>query len=328
MRQVFLLLIYMAMLSGFPARASKFTAAEEEADSSGFKNQCISFAWENDLYYKQDYYFTNGFQIDFFNDWLRKSPLNRILIPARKNAAGDHYSGLQLRQEIFTPQDLASDTISTGDHPYSSTLTLAQVSVRIRPASKIRMVSALRLGVLGPASLGYRTQELAHKVSNPSRPPQGWQYQLRNDLLINYDFQIEKGILDKRFASFGVRGKSRLGTLHTDLEAGLWLMFDARGGYFKRFGPSGDPGLNVLIRLSAGARHIFYDATLQGGVFNKSNPYVITSNHLKRWIGSLDASILLEVRQHQVEVYSLLASPRFIFGEAHGWVRIAYSFWY
>lgn len=328
MRHLFLLAILLTLLSGFPARASEYTSFEETADTSGYYKQRISFVWENDLYYQHDYYFTNGFQIDFFHDWLRKSPLNRILIPAGKNVAGNRYSGLQLRQEIYTPQDLASDTISGGDHPYSSTLTLAQVSVLNLPASNIRIVSALRLGVLGPASLGFRTQELAHKVSNPSRPPEGWEYQLRNDLLINYDIQIEKGILDKGFASFGIRGKSRLGTLHTDMEAGLWMILDARKAYFNRFGPSGDPGLHVLVRLFAGGKHIFYDATLQGGVFNKSNPYVLTSENLMRWIGSFDASLLLEVGQHQLEMYSQLSSPRFLYGKSHGWVGIAYSYWF
>jgi len=38
----------------------------------------------------------------------------------------------------------------------------------------LRIVSGLRVGVLGPASLGFKTQELAHLLSNPSRPPQGW----------------------------------------------------------------------------------------------------------------------------------------------------------
>jgi hypothetical protein len=328
MRQLFFLLIWITLWSGIPARASAYFSLEEEADSSGLKDQHISFAWENDLYYQHDYYFTNGFQIDFFHDWLRRSPINRILLPTGKKVVGKRYSGLQLRQEIFTPKDLASDTISAGDHPYSSTLTLAQVSVFLMPDTKIRIVSALRLGVLGPASLGYRTQELAHQVSNPSRPPQGWEYQLRNDLLINYDIQMEKGILDKGFASFGIRGKSRLGTLHTDLEAGLWMILDARKSYFNRFGPSGDPGLHVLLRLFAGGRRIFYDATLQGGVFNKSNPYVLTSGNLIRWIGNLEASLLLEVWQHQLEIYSQLASPRFLYGESHGWVGIAYRYWF
>lgn len=320
--------ILLVVSSGFPARASEYASNGEFGDTLELKDQHVSFVWENDLYYQRDYYFTNGFQIDIFHDKLRQSPVNWILIPTGKKKGGDHYSGLQLRQEIFTPKDLATDTISAGDHPYSSTLTLAQISVLNMPDRKIRIVSGLRVGVMGPASLGFRTQELAHKVSNPSRLPQGWDYQLQNDFLINYDFQIEKGFVNSKIACFGIKGKGRLGTLHTDLEAGLWFMLDARKGYFKRFGPSGDPGLNVVFQLSAGTRYIFYDATLQGGIFNKTSPYVLTPENLMRWIGSLDISLIFELLQHQLEFYTQLASPRFHLAAPHGWMGIAYRYWF
>ncbi|MDX2430199.1 MAG: DUF2219 family protein [Bacteroides sp.] len=291
-------------------------------------DQHISFAWENDLYYQRDYYYTNGFQIEFFHDKLQKSPINWILIPTGKKNEWLRYSGLQLRQEIFTPKDLAADSISAGDHPYSSTLTLSQISIVNMPDRLMRFVSELRLGVMGPASLGFKTQELGHSVSNPSRPPKGWDYQLQNDFIINYDIQIEKGIFSKDLASFGFKGKSRLGTLHTDLEAGLWFLLDARKGYFNRFGPSGEPGLNVVFKLSAGARYIFYDATLQGGVFNKTSPYVIPSDNLSRWIGNIDLSLTFELLAHQLEFYTQIASPRFHLAAPHGWMGIAYKYWF
>ncbi len=288
----------------------------------------ISFAWENDLYYQHDYYFTNGFQIDFFHNKLKQSPIHRILIPIGRRGHGPTWSGLQLRQEIFTPKDLATDSISSGDHPYSSTLTLAQIGVLNLPDRHMRIVAGLRVGVLGPASLGFRTQELAHLVSNPSRPPQGWDYQVQNDLILNYDLQIEKGIINTDVASFGIKGQGRLGTLHTDLEAGLWFRIDARKGYFKRFGPSGEPGFNVVFSLSANTRYVFYDATLQGGVFNKTSPYVLGPNDLLRWIGSVEGRLTFELYEHQLEAYTRFASPHFHIADPHGWIGITYRYWF
>jgi len=171
MRHFYLVIILIFLLSGIPVQGIEHRSLGSD-DSLG---QYISGAWENDLYYQHDYYYTNGFQIDFFHDKLRQSPINRILIPIRNPKAGITWSGLRLRQEIFTPRDLAMDTISVGDHPYSSTLKLAQKSVFVLPNKQLRIVSGLRLGVLGPAFLGFKTQELAHLVSNPSRPPQGWE---------------------------------------------------------------------------------------------------------------------------------------------------------
>ena len=288
----------------------------------------ISFAWENDLYFQRDYYYTNGFQIEFFHDKLQQSPINRILIPFRNKRKGITWSGLHLSQEIFTPRDLAVDSISTGDHPYSSTLTIAQNSVFVLPDKQLRLVSGLRVGVLGPASLGFKTQELAHLVSNPSRSPQGWDYQVRNDLIINYDLKAEKGLIDQKNALFGVLGMGRLGTLHTDLEAGLWFMFDARNGYFQRLGPTGGPGLNVVFSFSASASYVFYDATLQGGVINRSSPYIVAPDQMMRWLGNLEGNLTFELYQHQLEFYTQISTPRFQLAKGHAWMGIAYKYWF
>ena len=324
MRHFYLLVLLIFSSSGIPGHGVEFSPPGGLGDLS----QYISAAWENDLYYQHDYYYTNGFQIDFFQNKLRQSPINRILIPIRNPKSGITWSGLQLRQEIFTPKDLAMDTISAGDHPYSSTLTLAQKSVFVLPNKQLRIISGLRVGVMGPASLGFKTQELAHLLSNPSRPPQGWDYQVRNDLIINYDLQVEKGFFPHKMALFGIKGKGRLGTLHTDLEAGLWFRLDARNGYFNRLGPKGGPGMNVVFSLSATASYVFYDATLQGGVINRSSPYIVASGQMVRWLGNLEGSLTFELYRHQLEFYTQISSPRFQLAEPHGWMGIAYKFWF
>ena len=124
MRHTFLLVILIFVSYGFPVRGAEYESNGELGDTLGLTNlenpkkrndipgnrslgQHISFAWENDLYYQHDYYFTNGFQIDIFHTKLQHSPINRILIPTGTKKEWDRYSGLQLRQEIFTPKDLA-----------------------------------------------------------------------------------------------------------------------------------------------------------------------------------------------------------------------------
>ena len=325
MRLFYLAIILLLTLPGIPVHGDDYSPPGGSDDSLG---QYISAAWENDLYYQSDYYYTNGFQVDFFHDKLRQSPINRILIPFRYSKTGITWSGLRLRQEIFTPRNLAMDSISAGDHPYSSTLTLAQKSVYVLPNKLLRIVSGLRVGVLGPASLGFKTQELAHLLSNPSRPPQGWDNQVQNDLIINYDLQVEKGFSPHKMALFGIKGKGRLGTLHTDLEAGLWFRLDARNGYFNRLGPMGGPGLNVVFSLSTTASYVFYDATLQGGMLNRSSPYIVPPEHLTRWLGKLEGTLTLELYRHQLEFYTQISSPRFQLAEPHGWMGIAYKYWF
>ena len=288
----------------------------------------LSFAWENDMYFQRDYYYTNGFQIDFFHIKLEASPFSRILLPPGRKQTGGDYHGLQLRQEIFTPKDLSADTISAGDHPYSSTLTLTQLKIVNLPDRAVRLTSGFQLGVLGPAALGFKTQELAHHISNPSRPPQGWDNQVKNDIIINYNFQFEKSFLHSKLSMFGIQGRSRLGTLHTDVSAGMWFRLDARSGYFQRLGPSGGKRLNLLMHFSASATHVFYDATLQGGMFNKSSSYYIIDEKMIRWLGQARLSATLELWGHQLVFFSHLTSPRFKNSSPHAWTGIAYKYWF
>jgi len=288
----------------------------------------ILLAWENDMYFQTDYYFSNGFQIDYFHRNLKRSPLNWILMPARQqNNSNTHY-GLQLRQEIFTPKDLAADTISPGDHPYSATLSLSQVKIVNLPIRGIRFSASFRLGVLGPAAMGFRTQSFAHVVSNPSRPPQGWENQLQNDIILNYDFELEKRIAQSDLTMLGIQSRIRLGTLHTDLAAGMWFRLDKRKGYFNRLGPSGEKSLNFIIHFSATANYVFYDATLQGGVFNKTSPYLIPSENIIRWVGNADLSATFELWEHQLEFYAHFLTPQFRDSNSHTWMGIAYKYWF
>jgi len=291
-------------------------------------DQYISAGWENDLYFHHDFYFTNGFQLDVFHTKLLRSPIMAVLMPTGNNNEGHTYTGLQLRQEIFTPKDLAADSISAGDHPYAATLSLTQVAVNIMPEKLMRIVTGLRLGIMGPASLGFRTQELAHRISNPSRPPQGWKYQLQNDVIVNYEVLVEKGIIKNDLFIVGGVGSGRLGTLHSDLEGGLWFMLDPGDRYFNKIGPRGGPGLQFGFHFSTTARYVLYDATLQGGIFNKTSPYALSTAELVRWIGILHMSATLELWQHQLEFYTRMATPRFQSAVPHGWIGIAYRYWF
>ena len=126
----------------------------------------------------------------------------------------------------------------------------------------------------------------------------------------------------------GIKGRGRLGTLHTDMEAGLWYRVDGRNGYFRRLGPSGGPGINLNAHISASIRHVFYDGTLQGGLIKRTSPYVISSAEMLRWMGLLNASVTLEYKAHQLEFYSQFASRRFQLADSHGWLGISYKFWY
>ena len=196
----------------------------------------FSVAWENDMFNSRDYYFTNGIRISLYHQKIQSSPINGILSPFRVKDQSE-YHGMHLRQEIYTPRNLEADSVSPGDHPYAATLSLVESKTVFRPDIGLRYTAEIRIGILGPAALGLFIQNLAHRVSNPSRPPQGWDYQIQNALILNYDFELEKQLIQYDLYRLGLNGDIRIGTLHTDLSGGLWWRLDPGNSYFERLGP-------------------------------------------------------------------------------------------
>jgi lipid A 3-O-deacylase len=234
--------------------------------------------------------------------------------------------GLALRQELFTPRDLEDDTIRAGDHPYAATLTLTQQRVVNRPEIGIRFTSGLRVGILGPAALGFFAQDIIHRIT-PSNPPKGWDYQVHNDVILNYDFMVDKEVLRDDISIFGVKGEGRLGTLHNDFSGGIWFRLELGQAYFEHLGPSPDNPFNLYFQMEGTGRLVVYDATLQGGIFNKTSPYVIPSESVNRLVGDINMSLVFEVRGHQLGLYQHLISSRFTDSGWHGWLGINYTYW-
>ncbi len=318
--RVLLSLVFLIALSDVSFSASE----NSDAPFQGY----FSLAWENDMFFHRDYYYSNGFQAEFFHQKLRRSPFSWMLIPFKIGQNSNAYYGLQLRQEIYTPKDLGNDTISTGDHPYSCNLILSQIKIVNIPDRGLRLSSEFKLGILGPAAMGNRTQELAHSVSNPSRPPQGWDYQVGNDFILNYNLRAEKSLIKNGLTMFGLEGAGRLGTLHTDMHAGLWFRLDGKNSYFQRLGPPGDKRFNFTMHASAGIRYVIYDATLQGGMFNKTSPYIIPGEDLSRLLGNVGLTLSFELKQHQLVSYTNFITKRFTGSSPHVWMGINYRFWF
>jgi lipid A 3-O-deacylase len=296
--------------------------AQEETYQRAF-----SVAFENDMFNKMDWYYTNGLQFLLYHNNLRKSPFDRALIPFKARAGDLAWHGLALRQELYTPHDLEDDTIRAGDHPYAATLVLSQERVVNRPENRIRFSSSLKVGVLGPAALGFNAQDIIHRIT-PSHPPKGWDYQVRNDVILNYDFVVEKEFYRDDVTILGVKSLARLGTLHTDFAGGIWFRMELGQEYFQRLGPNPRHSFNLYYQMETTGRFVIYDATLQGGLFNKTSPYVIASGSVKRLVGDIQASFVFEIHGHQLSFYQHLITSRFSGAGWHGWLGISYAYWW
>jgi len=289
--------------------------------------KAFSVSFENDMFNKMDWYYTNGLQFLLYHESLQKSPFDRVLMPFKIREKDRAWYGLTLRQELYTPKDLEDDTIRAGDHPYAATLTLTQRRVVNRWESGTRFTTGLRVGILGPAALGFHAQDIIHRIT-PSNPPKGWDHQVKNDVILNYDFLVDKEILRDGVSVFGLKGIARMGTLHTDFSGGIWYRLDISQDYFERLGPGTQNKFNLYFQMEGTGRFVIYDATLQGGLFNTTSPYVIPASSVNRLVSDINMSLVFEIFGHQLGLYQHIISPRFSESDWHGWLGINYTYWW
>jgi lipid A 3-O-deacylase len=166
----------IALLSGF----LPFAAAQERTPVSW------DVTFENDKWGAgTDRHYTHGTHVTRRSAqtpaWLR-----RAAAPLRCLAcAGPRTFELRFGQEIYTPENTWSTALVTDDRPYAG-WSYGEIALQgERPATGGRRVGfdeiALELGVVGPASLADRTQELLHRQKNVEMP-RGWSHQLENEL--------------------------------------------------------------------------------------------------------------------------------------------------
>ena len=69
-----------------------------------------------------------------------------------------------------------------------------------------------------------------------------------------------------------------------------------------------------------------YDATLQGGLFNKTSVYTINGSYISRAVFEGSAGITLVYRGMRIDAEQFLLSPEFRNGWWHKWVHLGLTF--
>ena len=181
----------------------------------------IRFHYENDYFTATDYYYTQGINVEMVDPSFRKFPLTKILIAPRN---GTRQFGIYIEHNGYTPTSIESNEILYGDRPFAADLMLKTFSMTGDSARHCRITSSLSLGVIGPAAGGYEMQKSIHSWIHGTEPL-GWQHQVQNSLVINYEAGIEKNILQtkKNFLMNGF-ANARAGSLSTKFSTGLIFM--------------------------------------------------------------------------------------------------------
>lgn len=277
-------------------------------------NHYFRYYFDNDFFANSDHYYTQGHNFELVSPKLLKNPLN-ILFIKLKNSKQKY--GLSLEQVGFTPTSLESNEILYGDRPFAAAITLKSFLISTDTIHKSTFSSTLSFGVIGPFSSAKEIQTIIHKYID-KQIPLGWQYQIKNDVILNYEISYEKQLyrINNLFALNSI-AKLRLGTMNTNLSGGLTTTFGKINSPF--IFQKDQNNYKIYGYWQGLVTAVGYDASLQGGVFNKNSPYVITDENMERFTFQKNFGVVFHYKTLYLEYYRSWLSKEFKTGGAHSW---------
>lgn len=179
--------------------------------------------------------------------------------------------GWQLGQDLYTASDikLRAAQLSPLDHPYAAWLYAgAYRDIQYKDGSGFRL--GIDMGCLGPCAGGEWTQTHLHRLLQQPLP-QAWETQLKREwgIVLNAEAAPARWQVNSEM-DLAARYKLRLGNIFTDAKAELlW-----------RYGRLNLTREEVahFVFARAELRAIAYNATVQGGYFNKQTLLVHSKN--------------------------------------------------
>ena len=286
------------------------------------RNSYFRFHYDNDYFTKRDEYYTQGITFEFVHPAIKRFPLAKLLW---KPFNTEPQYGISLNLFGYTPTSILSDSILYGDRPFNAGISVKTFLIQVDEVKHRQISTALSVGVTGPAALGYEIQYNIHKwLKNPL--PHGWEYQTKNDIILNYQLNYEKQIIaaGNNFL-MNAAAEARLGTLNTKISGGLNLM---AGRFNKRFTQLGIKKSKAEYYFYAQGRMnlIGYDASMQGGLFNRKSPYVIPVKDINRGTLQADAGIIVNFRKLFLSYTQSILTKEFKTGTYHRWGGVSVGF--
>lgn len=272
--------------------------------------------YENDFFAATDIYYTWGMNIEFVAPWMKRSLFSKVLFHPK-------YSyikyGIGIEQDAYTPINEDTNKIVIGDRPFAASLLFKMFQTSIDPEKKQRFSTTLSTGILGPGAGGMDIQTAAHIILPHNSAPEGWQNQVRNDVILNYQVDYEKQLISLGH-TFSVDADAilRSGTLSDKASIGTTLLM----------GSFDSPYQIILARKNHFSFYAYehaqidlvgYDATLQGGIFNHNSPYTIATGNITRGVFENRFGLVLNYKKICLEYFQSYLSPEFKTGNYHVW---------
>lgn len=288
--------------------------------------------YENDFFVSTDRYYTQGVYLEFFLPVFKKTLLAKTLLPlnprwGRKDKKVLNYYGMSLERQGFTPRSIRYDGIFYGERPYAAVVYITHSLVSIDPEKEWKLTSRINLGCIGPNLRGAEEQKAIHR-SLVNIQPLGWENQIENDYVLNYDLFLEKGLISTKFFEMTGIAEARAGTLYDDFSLGSMIRFGWMQPYFSNLGTTRDKGarkFQFYLFAKGKIKAVGYNATMQGGVINRNSVYTIPADDIERFVGIVYYGIVIAYKRVSLEQSIASITPEFKGGLSHGWGRFGIS---
>lgn len=307
----FILLILSLLTTFSQVSAQKINHTSAFRDTEG--DHYFRFNYDNDYFSSSDENYTQGYNIEFVAPALIKNPINHILF---KNPDWANKYGLSIEHIGYTPNKIGRSEIQYGDRPFASAIMLKSFIISTDTSSRSRISTSLSLGVIGPLAFGKEMQTAIHRAIDGTIP-QGWNNQISNDVVLNYQLSHEKQMLmiDNLF-ELQTYASANLGTLFTSASVGITTLLGQFNSILNGNGRS--KKFDFYLYSQPVIYFIGYDATLQGGLFGDS-PYTIKGDAIKRITFQYNFGLVIKSKKLYLEYSRTYITPEFNNGPTAGW---------
>lgn len=273
----------------------------------------VRISYDNDLFQAQDIYYTQGVCLEIVNPVFHRNPLNKIFVSSSKSSSKK--SGIRIETAAFTPTSITSDSILYNDRPYAAIMALNMYQMSYFNSHSMKLSSDLQIGVIGPLAIGKEIQTGIHTLTNNSIP-RGWNHQIQNDLILNYSSRLEKQLISySTLFSLNGMGQLNLGTYQTNISLGLDLSFGRKNNVYRNIQHNFQYYIYGQSRLKA----IGYDASLMGGLFNRSSTYTIPYPSMNKLVAEQHIGFVIQFRHVYFGADFGFITREFAGGNSHAW---------
>ena len=299
---------------------------------SGAMSRELKITSENDIYLYTDYYYTAGQKIEFKRLLSSDSRLFRLMSGAHSDSSRVIID-YQIGAKIFTPHEIEYSDTKKMDRPYAGWSYAGINLTRFNTASK-GMVMGFELGVVGEASGMGQLQKWIHRQTNYLMPS-GWDSQIKNEIVINLNLQMLRGIkLTQSFdlvSCTGATAGTGLNRISQDFTF-RFLKFNAiSNSVFSNSSLSWEshgrkPSKEIFLFAGVGVDYTFSNLFIEGSIFNTNkSPFTVSA---EPWLLRTNGGIMYSLSRTSFAITVYHVSKEVSKGTSHtyGGLSLGYRF--